>query len=60
MKICKLGSSIKVIKNGKENFLTVDMSECDIILHKSGVVKARRVLQNNTFTFNDETYIIKN
>lgn len=59
MKKIRLGSSIKVNINGKEDFLTVDSSKGDIILHKNGRTKARRKYDGNSFEYNNEIYTIK-
>lgn len=59
MKKVRLGSSIKVQIRGKEDFLTVDLSEGTIILHKKGRVITKRNYDGNSFTYNNETYMIK-
>ena len=59
MKKIRLGSSIKVIKNGKEDFLTVDVSGGEIILHKRGRIIAKRSYDGSTFSYNNEQYTIK-
>ncbi len=59
MKQVRLGSHIKVQVNGKEEFLTVDSSRGDIILHKKGKIISRRKYNGESFTYNNENYIIK-
>lgn len=59
MKQVRLGSSIKVQINGKEDFLTVDMSRGDIILHKRGRVIARRGYNGESFIYNNYIYTVK-
>lgn len=60
MKSVKIGSSIKVIRNNKEKFLTVEVSGGDICLYNKCTLVARRSYNGNSFTYNNETYQVRN
>ena len=55
----KFGKLFKVIKNGKELFLTIESRKGDIAIFNNSKMIATRVRSGDTFKFNNEMFIVE-